>query len=85
VQPPSLLKVQRRELKSGVCKSPQPTGEPNAYANVYANISIDYSKLHVTPDIMMAVLSGNAAGSHPLGDLRLHNAPFALLSLLTSC
>jgi hypothetical protein len=44
-------------------KLPQPAGEPNAYANVYANISIDYSKLHVTPDVMLHVLSGNAAGA----------------------
>jgi hypothetical protein len=41
----------------------QPAGEPNAYANVYANISIDYSKLHVTPNIMLDVLAGNAAGA----------------------
>ena len=53
-------------------ESPQPTGEPNAYANVYANISIDYSKLHVTPAIMMAVLSGNAAGLFSLYDTHIH-------------
>ncbi len=49
----------------------QPTGEPNAYANVYANISIDYSKLHVTPDVMLHVLSGNSAGARLLRPLNV--------------
>jgi len=66
--------VVSKRIRNGnpVFESPQPTGEPNAYANVYANISIDYSKLHVTPDIMLAVLSGNAAGLFSLHNSRRH-------------
>ena len=51
-----------RRLATHALNPAQPAGEPNAYANVYANISIDYTKFHVTPDVMMHVLSGNAAG-----------------------